>query len=446
MKIKLFFIGVLVSLYSCQQQDDGNIKKGQNTKVELTSEEYLSILPQTYNNLSEIEVVNIVGEFVKDKAASRAGLPNKIYVEDEAFLSSIQSRSTSHIPIYNVVVENEGIRNIAIVSGDRRFPSVIAYFREPDEKHKLTGANNLLVDMSKSVFLDNIAIAENLQDSLGDATLQKVSSTLDIEVDKINYEFLKSHIVVVNPKTRATIIKDPDASLSRFGPFINVSWDIGMPYNRLMAQVCPDNWLWDNRYPISSVVVAVAQVMSMFEPAIVANGTSIKWPYLKEKAEIHEETDYFGQYVQDPLDKRNMISNLMIYIGGECGVIYNCSSSSANIGKVIDFLRKYNICVDNAQSFNASILKRALDNICPVFMTGRTNENASHMWIVDGYCSKISTRGDAFFPGFDIYMHANMGMGSSYNGYYLVGSDGTLTFDTTFAHFTKNLCMYTVHK
>lgn len=444
MKIKLFFIGVLGILYSCQQQNEVDTRNEVNTKVKLTPEEYLSILPHKNNNLSEIEAVNIVEEFVKDKPHSRVGFRNKIYIKDEAFLNKAQSRSTSRIPIYNVVVENEESRNIAIVSGDKRFPSVIAYFSEPDEKHSLVDANDLLIEMAKSVFLDNIAIVENLQDSLGESTLQKLSSELNIEIDQTDYENLKSHITVVNPQTKSTIIKDPDASLSRFGPFINVSWDIGMPYNRLMAQSCPDNWLWDNRYPISSAVVAVAQVMSMFQPAMIANGTSINWPYLKEKPEIHEETDYFGQYVQDPLDKRNMVSNLMLYIGSQCGVIYSCSSSSANMGKIIDFLKRYNILVNNVESFNASILKRTLDDIYPVIMTGLTNENANHIWIVDGYCSRVSTRGDTFFPGFDIYMHANMGMGNNYNGYYLVGSDGTLTFDTTFAHFTKNLRMYSV--
>lgn len=258
MKIKLFFIGVLGILYSCQQQNEVDTRNEVNTKVKLTPEEYLSILPHKNNNLSEIEAVNIVEEFVKDKPHSRVGFRNKIYIKDEAFLNKAQSRSTSRIPIYNVVVENEESRNIAIVSGDKRFPSVIAYFSEPDEKHSLVDANDLLIEMAKSVFLDNIAIVENLQDSLGESTLQKLSSELNIEIDQTDYENLKSHITVVNPQTKSTIIKDPDASLSRFGPFINVSWDIGMPYNRLMAQSCPDNWLWDNRYPISSAVVAVA--------------------------------------------------------------------------------------------------------------------------------------------------------------------------------------------
>lgn len=196
MKIKLFFIGLLGILYSCQQQNEIEIRNEVSTKVKLTPEEYLSILSYGNNNLSKIEAVNIVEEFVKDKPSSRVGFRNKIYIKDETFLNRVQSRSTSHIPIYNIVVENEEGRNIAIVSGDKRFPSVIAYFREPDEKHSLVDTNGLLIDMAKSAFLDNIAIVENLQDSLGESTLQKLSSELNIEINEINYESLKSHITV----------------------------------------------------------------------------------------------------------------------------------------------------------------------------------------------------------------------------------------------------------
>ena len=70
--------------------------------------------------------------------------------------------------------------------------------------------------------------------------------------------------------TRANMIIDsstiPGTVIGRFGPWCEVKWDVGMPYNRTMPQECPNNWLWDNRYAISSVVVAVAQAMAYFQP------------------------------------------------------------------------------------------------------------------------------------------------------------------------------------
>lgn len=36
----------------------------------------------------------------------------------------------------------------------------------------------------------------------------------------------------------------PGTVIGRFGPWCEVKWDVGMPYNRTMPQECPNNWLW----------------------------------------------------------------------------------------------------------------------------------------------------------------------------------------------------------
>jgi hypothetical protein len=97
--------------------------------------------------------------------------------------------------------------------------------------------------------------------------------------------------------------------------------------------------------------------------------------------------------------------------------------------------------VDNMQKMNIATLKASVDELRPVFMYGQTSTGAGHWWIVDGYRTQPTTRA-SFFPGFNVYMHANMGKGKSYSGYYLVDSNGGLTFDTTFANFNTNLKMY----
>lgn len=90
---------------------------------------------------------------------------------------------------------------------------------------------------------------------------------------------------------------------------------------------------------------------------------------------------------------------------------------------------------------DVSKLKASIDELRPVLMYGQDSNGGGHWWVVDGYRTQPATRG-TFFPGYNVYMHANMGKGKSYTGYYLVGSDGTLTFNTTFAHFNKNFKMY----
>ena len=107
-----------------------------------------------------------------------------------------------------------------------------------------------------------------------------------------------------------------------------------------MEQNCSDNWLWDYRYPISSVVIATAEIMSFYKPIVYIDGTRIDWDYLCEKEEIHDTSDYFGSYTKDPDDKCLMIAKLMKFIGEQCGVKYQCNSSSVNFSNIIKFLKK----------------------------------------------------------------------------------------------------------
>ena len=94
------------------------------------------------------------------------------------------------------------------------------------------------------------------------------------------------------------------------------------------------------------------------------------------------------------------------------------------------------------RNLDVTVLKQSIDDLEPVIMYGKTSSGGGHWWLVDGYRTQVATRA-TFFPGFNVYMHANMGQGKSYTGYYLVGTDGSLTFDASFAHFNRDLVMYT---
>ncbi len=341
-------------------------------------------------------------------------------------------------------IVSNGENYTAIVSGDKRFPCVLAYFVR-DRRGETSSLSEISpIQYAKEILFNNIKHIELIEDSLRVSTLEKIAKELNITTKEIELEnIINSVSLKPNGNTRAVITTNPPSdAIAGNGPFIKVSWNCGMPYNQLMAQNCSDNWLWDYRYPISSVVVATAEVMSFFKPIVNVGGTNIDWEYLCQKEEIHDTSDYFGSYTKDPDDKCMMIAKLMKYIGEQCGVAYQCSSSTVDFNNVINFLKKYGIYVDNVQSMNVTTLKSSIDELRPVFMYGQASSGGGHWWIVDGYRTQVATRG-TFFPGFNVYMHANMGMGKSYTGYYLVDSNGGLTFDTSFAHFNTNLKMYT---
>lgn len=420
------------------------------SEIVLTENELLSISFDDNVQLSEDEAVDILYEYLNNNLKTRQtryfAKIGSIRKNDITFETNLKSRISdvkSSIFIYEMDVASNGENYTAIISGDKRFPFVLAYFAKCREEGKKLSSEILPIQYSEEVLLNNIKYVELIEDSLRTSTLKKIAKEMKIPTDNIKLEEIRNLISLKsNKNTRAVITTNPPSdAIAGNGPFINVSWNCGMPYNQLMAQNCSDNWLWDYRYPISSVVVATAEIMSFFKPNMEIDGTNIEWEYLCQKEEIHNTSDYFGSYTKDPDDKCMMIAKLMKYIGEQCGVVYQCSSSSVNFNNVINFLKRYGIYVDNMQSMNVTTLKSSLDELRPVIMYGQTSSGGGHWWVVDGYRTQIATRG-TFFPGFNVYIHANMGKGKAYTGYYLVDSNGTLTFDTSFAHFNTNMKMY----
>lgn len=435
-----------MTIISCQTNNDAlNFCYNEN-KIELTEAEISSIMFDDEVKLTKDEAVDIFNLFAEENLTTRQNDPVIKIEETKEYnispsnkLQNQVNKNKLHWPIYELKINSTTGVYTAIISGDKRFPYVLAYFRKDS-----TSFSKELPPLlySKELFANVINALDSNKDSLRNATLEKIAKVLKTTPEKVEFARIKE---LISPKTtkstRATITAPPNDAIAGNGPFIKVSWNDGLPYNQLMEQNCSDNWLCDYRYPISSVVIATAEIMSFYKPSVYVDGSRIDWDYLCEKEEIHDTSDYFGSYTKDPEDKCLMIAKLMKFIGEQCGVKYQCNSSTVNFNNVIKFLKKYGIYVDNMQKMNITTLKASIDELRPVFMYGQTSTGSGHWWIVDGYRTQPTTRA-SFFPGFNVYMHANMGKGKSYSGYYLVDSNGGLTFDTTFANFDTNLKIY----
>lgn len=455
MKNYILTLAFSLIIISCEEQND-YISDKKSSKVELTKEEFISIAYDNPKELTKYQIAGIVEKFISNNIykKTRAGelkdikIGTKSYISNKENVSPGQEKCVYNIPVYSVTIENGNLKDVALVAGDERVPIVIAYYsldKDREEAFKQSGLNNdLMLDLSKKQIFQELENIENLQDSLRLSTLKKVSEKLSIKIEDIKIEDIKNNLVVQdnNISTRADMITNPNNILGtvigEFGPWCHVKWDVGMPYNRTMPQECPDNWLWDNRYAISSVVVAVAQTLAYFQPNMIVYGEQIDWNYLKVNEEIFEDSDYFGSYVQDPLRRRNMVANLMKYIGEQCSVQYHCGGASVDFTNVSNFLQRYGIKIDGRQTFNTSSMIRYIENLSPIIMYGQTSSNGGHWWLIDGLLAVIvdvSGRQEI-----RKYIHANMGMGKSYTGYYYTTS--SMTFNPSFAHFSKNLVMY----
>lgn len=455
---KYYFIIVTISIiFSCNQVDIVENGKNDNVvkKIELTSAEYISISFDNPKELTEDEAIDIVVAFTNSEIRTKSSktldvkVSEKIYTSHEGNAFTRSADGMQNIPssvlLYKVTVQNDEVEDIALVCGDERCPSVIAYYsvKDTSEYSGANIANELLIEASKQVVYDNISKLEHIKNSLREATLNRLSKELQIPIEDIDIPKIKDKITLAeNQETKAKITQEDNINtgtiIGRYGPWTETRWDVGMPYNRQLAQSCPNNWLWDNRYAVSSVVVAVAQALAYTKPSLTCYGVKIDWNYLKENQEIHEITDYFGSYVADPIEKRNMVANLMKYIGEQVKVSYTCSGSSVYWTDVCTFLDKHGITIDGKTNLNSTNLKNSINSLKPVIMYGQTSSGGGHWWLVDGMLVSRNMETTTSY----YYMHANMGMGKSYSGYYLIDSNGGLTFDASFAHFNTNLVTY----
>ncbi|GEM_PF-524094 len=453
----ILYVIILVLITSCKNDsqyifsEDCISDETRLEILELSMDEYLSIVPlNNKREITENEAMNIAFNFIESNNLSekKTGVINDKSVRKEYFntsdcADSKNGEKSTMLPIYNIKISDKNIDKNIIVSGVGRLPSIIAYFEVDNQYEEKNTQNDLLIDFAKFNYAKDVAYFELAIDSLRKSTLDKVSRFFSIPVDSININNIKNKLALeqIENKSRADIITDPSdingRIIGRYGPWCDVKWDIGMPYNRKMPQVCPNNWFLDNRYGISSIVVAVAQTLAYFKPHMNVYGEIINWDYLKVNEEIHEYTDYFGSYVADPIERRDMVANLMKYIGEQCNVIYNCDGSSINPSNFISFLKRYNISViQNGESINTAKLINYIESLNPVIMYGQTTSGGGHWWLVDGMITVMNG------ARIDKYIHANMGMGKSYSGYYYVNANQSLTFNPSFAHFQKNIKMY----
>jgi hypothetical protein len=459
MKKKICIIASLLIalIISCNQQDfnENNSRMSSEKKISLSIEEYISIAYDEPKEIENIQIKSIISEFLDMQGFQKTKKEKKysLEIKDKYYINpginSLNTRSidqektySKQIPILKVEILDHEKNGLVYISCDERFPDVLAYVpKTVDTLLDIESGPVLLLKRAEEVLLYKARIYNQIRDSLRIATLENISKQLNVEINEIKFNNVKELIEIKSiNSTKSTIDYDPTNSqtlLSKIGPYLSTEWNQSAPYNNSMGGSCTD-WLgMPTNYKISASIVSTSQILAFFEPSININGTQINWPYLKEKSEI-VEPDYFT--VGDPVEKRNMIATLMKFCSDRCSITCTCSGSSYYMSNITNFWKTYDIKSDGSKNFDFNTIRTALNNVKLTFCHGKTNDNGGHSWLIDGYII-VSQTGSV--SNTNSYVHANMGMGSYYNGYYLVNSNTGMSFDPGFAHFTKDIIMYT---
>jgi uncharacterized protein (DUF736 family) len=449
MKKTLLLMSVATAgLFACNKQhaDVNNVTL--NNKITLSEPEYKSLYYDSLKEIPEDQVISLVSDFLKN-TKKKVGTKSTVTIKNvsvKPFVIPTKSTARSAAPLYNVTtVSNTGDTSVAVISAYARCPQIIAFvnggknLNAPETPEDV----KMLLNSSLLAYGDYQKRVDKVTDSLKVAATGKIAASLAVTESEVNLAQVKSRIAIAgNPATKATLEKEPISTRpshtisSIYMPIMLTAWGQSMPYNRTMPQSCPDNWLWDYRYAISSASIAIAQVLAFYEVPITMYGYSMDWYYLTENKEIWEETDYFGSYVQDPLLRRNMVAELMRGVTAEAGITYTCTGSSTNITTVRNYLNAKEVTLGTETTYNFPAIRNSIADFKLVLMYGQTAQSQGHWWLIDG--AMVTRITGTVSPDFN-FVHVNMGHGETYNGYYLMGDN---RFETGFATFQQGFKLY----
>lgn len=371
--------------------------------------------------LSENEVLKIINSFQKgvtESSLTRSSLTDEYSynIEKKYYISnpsSTRSASSSKGLVYEVILSKENNKGKVLVSGDKRFPEVLAYIPYcNDSVNTINSGASVMLQMAKNVFIE--------------------------EIENYNIKYPRE------VQTRSTAIEQiPSQIYLEVYPLCKTSWDQWEPY----TNAYPKNWVdiffgmcSYTHYPAGCAVVALAQIMAALEPNLTCAGLKMDWAYLKQNPVINGGP--FGEI--DDARKRDMVAALFkdiydktnsypIWGTGETDAwppetvacVTSVGTNSSNVYNYLNSINGTTYC-NSYQRWNIDVVRNSLLNIRPVFVGGD-----GHAFIIDGYAvAKNPSSNNS-----NIYFHANFGWGGSSNGYYLSNNNGSITFETSSGNY-----------
>lgn len=300
-------------------------------KVELTPQEFLSITCDDSYELAEEDIFSLIEKFQYKQdegsatrnvsSATSLKIKRKYYLKDYDEVKNLTatragSTDLEAVPVFEVNFTRNGNNGLAIVSGDKRAPYILAYIEKINDTDSLYSGPKSMLDWAQIYAQADVEEFEAKKEEFRESAIIKLSSGLGIAEDDVKYERVKDNIVVSNGiSTRSTPVGDVPIGagttpLSVCYPVCPVTWDQTTPYNCKLPMADVDiffGWTEYTNVPSGCGVVAVAHALACVQPTMRLSGVSMNWAYLTENPMMHAP-DYFT--VGDPQAKRDMVGYL----------------------------------------------------------------------------------------------------------------------------------------
>ena len=310
---------------------------------------------------------------------------------------------------------------MAVVSGDRRAPHILAYIDNIKENQdSLYTSPNALLQWSEMYIRNEVTKFDEIKDSLYESAVLKISKELYITSKDIDYEAIKNQIIINNSSiSRSKPITEVPSNLKvkvAVFPMCPVAWGQWEPYNCMLPKANCDRygpgWSEYTNYPVGYGAIVVAHILASLEPTMRPASLQINWSYLTENKEI-KAPDYFNS--GDPLAKREMVGRLFknIYDYTKSSVVKDSkgivTGTTCLMSDVENYLASY-FNYSKKTSWNINTVKNSLKATKPVLIYGKPDNIATDgvtPFILDGI-KECYGRIDNVPSDVDVcYLHAN---------------------------------------
>lgn len=455
---RLFLLFSIFLLAACSQTlENEGIETSLENLVNITQDEYLSIVYENPSELDTIEVKALVSDFLtsideiekQNNASTRSvstdfslNVKSKSYFKEENVSSTRGvSEKNLKLPVYEVNVTTSKGTGVVYVSADERNAEVITYIPQAaqDEELFIKSGSAFLVKWAKESSYERLLETENIIKELHDATVAKISKKLGIDESQVTIDNIIDKIAIAG--TRATPVNQPSTSIvAMVGPLVKTEWSQNSPYNLSLAK--PNAPSTQAHVYTGCAVTAACQLMTAIKPNLTLGGTTIDWDYLSETSKITSAA---------PQRKLDMLGKLHTWVFNQLGATprydsygyHNATGVSA--ANQIWFYGNYFNHSENYGSYDPDALLRSFNEGRPSLIRGQ-----GHAWIVDGYIiankavanTAKSTRA-VIIQYYDMFWHANLGWGGTANGYYKLKPDAHVVFESSgYTFTTEDLSVY----
>jgi Peptidase C10 family. len=468
-KILIVMMTALLSLGSCQNENDLTVDDGKQTEGIYFSPEEFRLLTEVANKTSKITEEEAMSKALDamnsiSTTFTKSGRTRTVKNSQALTISKnigTKSSGESFIPdtvAYIFNFDNE--EGYIIVAADERVPEKILACVEEGSLGSETDNPGLAIflERAEDYITESIEKAEAKKDSLAREILYKLIAESPELADEISTKAIKMEdptiydLYNIDTSVSYTTTEWSSASLA---PLTAVEWNQPAPYNKFTkAKGCNGN-----APNTGCVAVATAQILAYWKYPSSIDGYNMNWTEMTRYTSDFNRNNLFNYRwtgsvfsSNTPTDVVDNIARLMERIGDHVDMDYGCSGSSANSDKAVDWLQKIGFSGGEKSNYDFSRVKSSLDSKRIVYgrgystrvdekflgITYNTYYKGGHAWNYDGYIQKtqkvertvtvrdwskgkiISQSTSVEYTYRDL-VHVNWGWGGNHNGYYLSG-------------------------